>query len=85
MEMNLPLLAGACFVSGRAFVDGERVVSFLVRSGSLEVKRYDLMAEAAEGFSPPGEIACRWVQVFRPGPAAGYPSAPSSSPRKTSF
>src|ERR1700684_561783 len=65
MEMNLPLLAGACFVTGRAFVDGARVVSFLVRSGSLEVKRYDLMAEAGGGFSPPGEIACRWVQVFR--------------------
>src|ERR1700722_20182641 len=65
MEMNLPPLAGSCFVTGRAFADGGRVVSFLVRSGPVEVKRYDLMAEAAEAFSPPGEVACRWVQIFK--------------------
>jgi len=67
MEMNLPLLAGTCFVSGRAFAEGARVVSFLVRSlVTEEITRYDLAAEAAPGFAPPGELACRWVQLYKP-------------------
>lgn len=65
MELNLPLLAGACAVSGRAFSEGDRVVSFLVRDPSLEIRRYDVAAEAAEGFAPPGEVACRWVQAYK--------------------
>ena len=66
MEMNLQPLAAVCSVSGVSFAEGDRVVSFLVRSPTLEIKRYDLAAAPAEGFAPPGVIACRWTQVYKP-------------------
>jgi hypothetical protein len=66
MEMNLPILAGACFRSGRTFAAGERVVSLLVRGPVGEMTRYDLASEAAGDFAPPGQILCRWTQLYKP-------------------
>ena len=66
MEMHLQPLATSCFVSGEPFVEGVRVVSFLVRATTLEIVRYDLLEVHAAGFAPEGHIACRWVHVFKP-------------------
>jgi hypothetical protein len=65
MEMHLQPLATTCVVSGRAFVEGARVASYLVRATTLEVVRYDVLEEHAENFSPEGFVACRWVQAFK--------------------
>jgi hypothetical protein len=66
MEMHLQPLATTCFVSGETFVDGARVASFLVRSGAaLEIVRYDLLEAHAEGFTPEGFVACKWVHAFK--------------------
>jgi hypothetical protein len=67
MEMNLPPLAVACFLTGEPFADGQRVASHLVRDAkSPDVVRYDVLESAVAGFNPPGFVACRWVQPFKP-------------------
>jgi len=65
--MHLQPLATACFVSGEPFVDGARVASYLVRTGpAMEILRYDVLEGHAADFSPEGNVACRWVQSFKP-------------------
>lgn len=67
MEMHLQPLATTCFVSGSAFVEGARVMSFLVRSGStMEIVRYDVLEPHAPGFAPEGVVACHWVHAYKP-------------------
>lgn len=67
MELNLQPLAPACFVSGKSFEEGDRVVSFLVRNeNSEEVMRYDVLEAERAAFSPSGQIACSWGHVFKP-------------------
>ncbi|HEX2101819.1 MAG TPA: hypothetical protein VHF69_14195 [Candidatus Synoicihabitans sp.] len=66
MELNLPALASRCQVCGEAFVDGERVVSVLVRLDAGEaVQRFDLRVAQEKEFQPPGRVACRWVHTFK--------------------
>lgn len=66
MDLNLQPLARTCFVSGETFSEGARVASYLVRSQTLEVVRYDLLEAHAAEFAPEGFVACRWVHVFKP-------------------
>lgn len=67
MELNLQPLATSCFVSGKPFEDGERVISFLVRNeSSNEVMRYDVREASREGFAPSGVVACSWTHAFKP-------------------
>ncbi len=79
MELTLQSLSPRCQVSAREFVDGERVISFLVRApaepagrgtGKAEataegILRCDVRESEAAGFVPPGPVVCRWAQVFR--------------------
>jgi hypothetical protein len=71
MEMNLQPRASVCFVSGKAFRDGDRVASLLVRTDSGDVVRYDALEENSARLSPGGFVACRWVQVFKTQPREG--------------
>ena len=65
MELTLHPIATQCFVSSRAFTEGDRVVSYLVREASGEVARRDLL-EAEDGkFMPPAFVYCRWVVEFK--------------------
>lgn len=67
MELNLQPLATTCFVSGKGFVEGDRVVSFLIRNeSSEEVMRYDVLEPERAGFAPSGVVACSWGHVFKP-------------------
>ena len=67
MELNLQPLAPSCFVSGRVFQEGDRVISFLIRSKtSTDIMRYDVLESAREGFAPEGFIACSWSHLFKP-------------------
>jgi hypothetical protein len=66
MDLNLQPLATSCYVSGTPFGDGERVISFLIRSEtSDDVMRYDVASAARERFTLPGPVACSWVHVFK--------------------
>ena len=66
MEMQLQSLAPKCFVTCQPFVEGQRVASFLMRGASEEVVRYDLLETEQSKFAVEGNVACRWVQVFKP-------------------
>lgn len=65
MEMHLQPLATACFVSGKPFLDGDRIASYLVRATTLEIVRYDVLESESAGFAPEGFVACRWVHVYK--------------------
>ncbi len=65
MEMNLQPLATTCFVTGQPFVEGAAVASYLVRSASLEIVRYDVLAAHAGEFTPAGFVACSWVRPYK--------------------
>lgn len=74
MEMNLQPLAPACFLTGRSFVEGQRVASYLVHDAQTPaIIRYDVGEGAASGFAPPGFVACRWVHAFKPRPPGENP------------
>lgn len=76
MELTLQTLAPRCHVSGRDFIEGDRVTSFLVRGAAAEsgggkaaaesVARFDVLTEEAGRFAAPGPVVCRWGQVFKP-------------------
>lgn len=73
MELNLPTLATSCHLSGEPFVNGERVVSHLVRHDNGELVRYDMKAPLEGQFDSPGRVACRWVHSFKPKVAGENP------------
>jgi hypothetical protein len=66
MELQIQPLATTCFVSGEPFVEGTRVASFLVRTSTMEIVRYDLLESRAGDFTPAGQVACRWVKGYKP-------------------
>lgn len=66
MELQIQPLATTCFISGEPFVEGTRVASFLVRTGAVEIVRYDLLESRAAEFTPAGQVACRWVKAYKP-------------------
>lgn len=65
MDLQLQPQSSACFASNQPFEDGHRLASYLVRTKTGEVLRYDLLESASVGFTPDGVVACRWVHVFR--------------------
>src|SRR5664279_1073460 len=66
MELNLQPLAATSRVSSRPFTEGDRVVSYLVRSVINEIVRYDILLDEDAGFRPEGFVFCRWVHRFKP-------------------
>jgi hypothetical protein len=67
MDLNLQPLAQNCFLTGRPFVEGERVASYLVQHASApEIGRYDLLESGTAAFEPPGIVVCRWIHAFKP-------------------
>lgn len=66
MELNLQPLAATSRVSSRLFTEGDRVVSYLVRSVINEIVRYDVLVDEDAGFRPEGFVFCRWVHRFKP-------------------
>jgi hypothetical protein len=66
MELSLQPLAAISRISGRPFAEGDRVVSYLVRSVTNEIERHDVLAEEDRDYRPAGFVFCRWAQVFKP-------------------
>ncbi|MBC7367635.1 MAG: hypothetical protein H7343_12640 [Undibacterium sp.] len=64
--MTLQPLATACFVTGKAFAEGDAVASYLVRNANLEIVRHDLLASETAAFAPTGFVACSWVHPYKP-------------------
>lgn len=66
MELNLHPLATKCYVSGREFAEGERVVCYLVREADGLTGRRDVIESEAANMQAPAEIFCRWVISYKP-------------------
>ncbi|MBX3735384.1 MAG: hypothetical protein KF715_01735 [Candidatus Didemnitutus sp.] len=66
MELNLHPLATKCYVSGREFAEGERVVCYLVREADGLTGRRDVLESEAANMQAPAEIFCRWVISYKP-------------------
>ena len=71
MELSLQSLSPRCQVTGHEFVDGERVVSFLLRdvsgaAGAEGIVRADVLESEQGNFVASGPLVCRWVQIFKP-------------------
>jgi hypothetical protein len=66
MELSLQPLAPRSRLSNQPFADGDRVVSYLVRSVTNEVERHDVFLAEDVGYRPEGFVFCRWVQLFKP-------------------
>ena len=65
MELTLHPLAKICRVSGRAFAEGDRVVSHLVREANGEIARHDVLAtEEGAHVKPPFEF-CSWTVIYK--------------------
>ena len=78
MELTLQSLSPRCYVSGRDFVEGDRVMSFLARGPVVPagtgkaadeavegIVRCDVLESAQGDFMTPGPVICRWVQVVK--------------------
>jgi hypothetical protein len=66
MELSLQPLAAISRVSQRPFAEGDRVVSYLIRSVTNEIERHDVLAAEDVDYRPAGFVFCRWAQLFRP-------------------
>ncbi len=66
MELILQPSSTQCAVTGTAFQEGDRVVSFLGQDATGNVARWDMLATAEAQFQAPEHEICRWVHVFKP-------------------
>lgn len=66
MELSLKPLGATSRVSNRPFAEGDRVVSYLVRSPFNEIERHDVLAGEDVDYRPAGFVFCRWAQLFKP-------------------
>lgn len=65
MELTLHSLGKSCRVTGREFVEGERVMSFLVREASGEVARHDVLVTEMERYERPAFVFCSWALAYK--------------------
>ena len=66
MELTLHPSAKICRASGRAFAEGDRVVSHLVREASGEIGRHDLLASEEAADAKPSFVFCSWTVSYKP-------------------
>lgn len=65
MELTLHPLAKTCRASGRAFAEGDRVISRLVREESGEIARHDVLASEDATYAKPAFVFCTWAVAFK--------------------
>lgn len=65
MELTLHPLAKICHASGRAFAEGDRVISRLVRNEAGEVARHDILAEEEANYAKPAFVFCTWTFPYK--------------------
>ena len=65
MELTLHPSAKLCRASQRAFAEGDRVISYLVREESGEVARHDILASEIGAYAKPAFVFCSWTLNFK--------------------
>jgi len=66
MELTLYPSAKICRASGRAFAEGDRVISYLVREVTGEIGRHDLLASEDATYAKPSFVFCNWTVSYKP-------------------
>lgn len=57
--------ARSCAVTGKTFETGDTILSYLLDDLS-EYRRVDILAEAADRYTPPRLVICRWKWTVKP-------------------
>lgn len=65
MEWHITPISRKSALSGDPFEKEDRVVSLLIRATD-EILRADVLESEEESYELPGELVCRWTQVFKP-------------------
>lgn len=65
MELTLHPLSKTCRATGRAFAEGDRVISRLVREANGEVTRHDVLASEDAAYQKPEFVFCTWILPFK--------------------
>ena len=65
MELTLQPLAKNCRVSGRDFVEGDRVVCRLVREADGAIARHDVLASEDAAYEKPEFVFCTWTVSYK--------------------
>lgn len=65
MELHIAPISRKSSFSETAFEKDDRVVSLLARTEE-EVLRLDVLESEEESYELPGDLICRWTQVFKP-------------------
>ncbi len=69
MSWQIKPFSHRCCITGNAFEDGARYVSYLVaHDEGEEFLRFDLDRDVEDRFQPEGEILCRWSRVYKSPP-----------------
>ena len=66
MELTLHPSAKHSRASGHAFVEGDRVISYLVREENGEIGRHDILAAEDAGYAKPSFVFCSWTVSYKP-------------------
>ncbi|MBT5170362.1 MAG: hypothetical protein HN763_00555 [Opitutales bacterium] len=65
MELHIAPISRKSNFTEVAFEKNDRVVSLLIRTAE-EVLRSDILESDEESYELPGELICRWTQIFKP-------------------
>jgi hypothetical protein len=66
MELTLHPSAQSSRASGHAFVEGDRVISYLVREDTGEIGRHDILVSEDGTYAKPSFVFCSWTTSYKP-------------------
>lgn len=75
MEWHITPIARKSFHSGKEFEKDDAVACALVKTEDAELLRVDTLIGEANKVEMPGNVLCRWTQVFKPKPTDGKEEA----------
>lgn len=75
MEWHITPVARKSYLSENEFEKDDRVASSLVKTGEGEMLRVDVLIGELKSLELPGELVCRWTQIFKPKPNDGKEEA----------
>lgn len=66
MEWHITPIGRKSYHSGEEFAKDDPVASALVKTEDAELVRVDVRISEASKVEMPGEVLCRWTQIFKP-------------------
>ncbi len=66
MEWHIAPISRESKLTEKPFEKGDRVLSSLVKTEEGEALRIDVLEDESEQMELPGELICKWTQIFKP-------------------